>query len=166
MQKSKNAFTMIELVFVIVILGILAAVAVPKLAATRTDAQISKGRSDISSIRSAIVTERQSRLIRGDSSFINRLDNGVANNAENVKIFDTNETLSATSPKILSYGLVTKNSDGNWMKTASNVYAYKVSSGTESFTYYPADVTVAGVFHQAGSFDCNHANSLCKNLVE
>ncbi|WP_297441905.1 type II secretion system protein [Sulfurimonas sp.] len=37
----KNAFTMIELVFVIVILGILAAVAIPKLAATRDDAKVS-----------------------------------------------------------------------------------------------------------------------------
>jgi len=34
----KPAFTMIELIFVIVILGILAAVAIPKLAATRDDA--------------------------------------------------------------------------------------------------------------------------------
>jgi general secretion pathway protein G len=34
----KKSFTMIELVFVIVILGILAAVAIPKLAATRDDA--------------------------------------------------------------------------------------------------------------------------------
>ncbi len=36
----KKAFTMIELIFVIVILGILAAVAIPKLAATRDDAKI------------------------------------------------------------------------------------------------------------------------------
>ena len=37
----KKGCTMIELIFVIVILGILASVAIPRLAATRTDAEIS-----------------------------------------------------------------------------------------------------------------------------
>lgn len=37
---KRKAFTMVELIFVIVILGILAAVAVPKLSATRDDAKI------------------------------------------------------------------------------------------------------------------------------
>ena len=37
----KKGFTMIELIFVIVILGILASVAIPRLAATREDAELS-----------------------------------------------------------------------------------------------------------------------------
>ena len=42
MKSNRYAFTMIELIFVIVILGILSAIAIPKLAATRTDAEVSK----------------------------------------------------------------------------------------------------------------------------
>ena len=38
----KKGFTMIELIFVIVILGILASVAIPRLAGTRTDAEIAQ----------------------------------------------------------------------------------------------------------------------------
>jgi len=37
---KRSGFTMIELIFVIVILGILASVAIPKLAATRDDAKV------------------------------------------------------------------------------------------------------------------------------
>ncbi|SHO80929.1 hypothetical protein MNB_SV-15-580 [hydrothermal vent metagenome] len=37
MKKSRKAFTMIEITFVIVIIGIMAAVAIPKLASTRDD---------------------------------------------------------------------------------------------------------------------------------
>jgi general secretion pathway protein G len=36
---KKSSFTMIELIFVIVIIGVLAAIAIPKLAATRDDAK-------------------------------------------------------------------------------------------------------------------------------
>lgn len=43
----KQAFTTLELIFVIVILGILAVVVIPKLSATRDDAEISKSAMNI-----------------------------------------------------------------------------------------------------------------------
>ena len=50
----KKGFTMIELIFVIVILGILAAVAIPKLAATRNDAKAASIKTDIGTAMQAV----------------------------------------------------------------------------------------------------------------
>ena len=43
----KKGFTMIELIFVIVILGVLASVAIPRLAATRDDAEVAKAATNL-----------------------------------------------------------------------------------------------------------------------
>jgi general secretion pathway protein G len=52
----KKAFTMIELIFVIVILGILASVAIPKLAATRDDAMVVRQQANLKVVISEIMT--------------------------------------------------------------------------------------------------------------
>lgn len=52
----KKAFSMIELVFIIVIIGIISAIAIPKLSMTRSDAQYIVVQSDIQTILSAIQT--------------------------------------------------------------------------------------------------------------
>ncbi|MGP1451078.1 MAG: type II secretion system protein [Wolinella sp.] len=53
-HTSHAAFTMIELVFIIVILGILASIAVPKMAASREDALYSAYRTDLVNIDTAL----------------------------------------------------------------------------------------------------------------
>jgi len=155
---KRNAFTMLELVFVIVVIGILASIAVPKLAATRDDAQIAKGRSDVAAIRSAIVSERQTRLIRGESSYISTLDQGVTDNAEDVSIFDDNDS-NSTNGSLLMYGITTKNANGHWLKSADKTYIYKVVNVPVTFTYDSI----------SGKFDCNTTNATygntCKMLV-
>ncbi|MGX2983683.1 type II secretion system protein [Helicobacter sp. 23-1045] len=53
----RRGFTMIEMVFVVVILGVLAAVAVPKFVATRTDKRVATLRSDTANTLKTIVAK-------------------------------------------------------------------------------------------------------------
>jgi general secretion pathway protein G len=62
----KKAFTLIELVFVIAVIGILAAVAIPKFAATRDDAIVAKARDTVAAMRTTLGMERQKRILRGN----------------------------------------------------------------------------------------------------
>jgi len=71
--EKRKAFTMLELTFVIVIIGILSAVAIPKLAATRDDAVITKAITTVAAVRNAMSTERQKRILRGDFTAITKL---------------------------------------------------------------------------------------------
>ncbi len=86
MYKTQKAFTMIELIFVIVIIGILSAVAIPKLAASRSDAEIAKAKSIVASIRMGISTARQKQILSGNFTPITTL---TAYTGEDVEIFET-----------------------------------------------------------------------------
>ena len=70
--KKREAFTMLELTFAIAVIAILATIAIPKFAATRDDAIISKARTTVASVRSALSTERQKRILRGEFTDINK----------------------------------------------------------------------------------------------
>jgi prepilin-type N-terminal cleavage/methylation domain-containing protein len=96
MQRFRNGFTMIELIFVIVILGILAAVAIPKLAATRDDAKIA---ADVSSAAQALQNLASEYTAKG--AFVNY---GVtdANKAVNCFVFTLNNAVDGN----ISLGLI------------------------------------------------------------
>ena len=137
------------------ILGILVAVALPKFGSTLESADISKGRSDVSAVRSAINNARQSQIIKGDNSYVSSLDNGAAANTDGETIFDTNGTIN-----LLTYGVKTKNSDGHWVKTGTNTYKFIVNNVGVVFTYS----------NTTGKFTCDRTNQTygdyCKKLTD
>jgi general secretion pathway protein G len=149
---------MIELMFVIVILGVLAAVALPKFASTKNMADVSKARSDVAAIRSSIMTERQSQLIKGINTYIPALStDGVT----------TGSTLftGRNGRVLLTYGIVAGNSatsEGKWTPSGSEEKQYK---------FYANGVSVVFDYNAtSGSFSCDRDNgtygTICKQIID
>jgi general secretion pathway protein G len=140
LSSKKSGFTMIELVFVIVVLGILAGIAIPRLAATRDDAQIAKGRSDVAAIRAGIVSERQTRLLKGETNYATTLEG-----ADNSVLFE----------KVMQYGITPKTANGHWRQNNTS-YIFQIMGSNVTFDYNGT----------TGKFDCTHTDANCKLLTE
>ena len=82
----KKGFTMIELIFVIVILGILASVAIPKLAATRDDAEVSKAATNLTTAISDIAAyyTAKGQFAGTDAAAIGNMTNATDSTTKNV----------------------------------------------------------------------------------
>jgi len=145
-QKTKSAFTMIELVFVIVIIGILASVAIPRLAATRDDAEITKARVTVASIRNALSMERQKRILRGDFTAITSVGTGGGD------VFDVfSADKSGNQANVVEYAISSSNTNGHWSINAAGT-EYKFNSGAAG---NPIFVVSGGKFVCKTGSDCS-----------
>lgn len=130
----KKAFTLIELVFVIVILGILATVAIPKLIVTRDDAEIAKAKSQIAAVRSGIQLKRNEMILSGTQGYPTSLEDGAC-----------------CFGGILSTKIEERKDDNSygWQKENDGSYTINTNKEKVKFTYSDSD----------GSFKCEDATS-------
>jgi len=146
---QKTAFTLIELIFVIVIIGVLAAFAVPKFSGLTSNSKISAELATASTIQSAI-DDVHSEWIMNEDGFTwgNHKDQDDVNDeGYPKKLGDCNDTSPIAFNWILKASSVT---DAKWTCKDNN-------DGT--FTYHgPASSTNSGVSENGnGKPDTNDA---------
>ena len=156
--SSKKAFTMVELIFVIVVIGILAAIAVPRFAATRDDATVTKAIATIGSVRSALATERQKRILRGEFTPITSLNSDGGNNVFSKFSVDSDGNTS----NVLEYAIVNCTAKG---KTKG---CWSVSGTDPSQTYkYTMPVSGSVDFNiTKNRFNCDLTDPNCRLLTQ
>jgi general secretion pathway protein G len=125
MQASnQKAFTMVELIYVIVIIGILSAIAIPKLGGTVEQAYMTKGKSTLAAVRGAISTERQKRILQGIFDDITVL-NGSGG------VFTTFD--DANGSKVLQYDVQSCTDIGCWSTGDGITYTFYREGSTCTF---------------------------------
>lgn len=127
MHHSKKAFTMLELVFILVILGILAAVAIPKISASRDDAKLVALKSDINTLKTAFpayflaqgegtflsaITLSNANWTLSDYTIQSKLQDSNHNPCISVKLLNSNDTIP-TAPKDVQFLEFSTQTSGN-----------------------------------------------------
>ncbi len=123
-QRRRHAFTLIELVTVIVVLGVLSVVATPMYMDYRTNARKAAEDAVVAGVRTAIRSAGIRTALTGAVTWPATLDSAAANS-----------TASAANPffsQVLSSPIT-----GGWRKSTT-VFRYVSESGT-TYTYNPAD---------------------------
>jgi len=147
--RNQQAFTILELTFVIVVIGILSAVALPKFKDTADTAYATKAQSTVTAVRSSLSTERQKRILRGDTN--NITDLGDAANAFNHMSADRDGNQALVFPYPIANCAVGQRAC--WTRVDATHYTYTFPSASTGNDGQAAFVL------QNNRFDCTAADA-------
>jgi general secretion pathway protein G len=142
----KRAFTILELIFVIVIIGILAGVAIPRLFTGVDEANIAKAKTQVANIRAGISSLYSKNIMAGNMDKCPELEKSTSDD----QLFEN-----------IIYPPIKKDSgDIKWHYEGN-------SSDETNYTLSVGDMSVRFVYDKNVSkncpFECNDSNSpLCK----
>ncbi len=155
--KNKKAFTMVELVFVIVVIGILAAVALPRFGGAAEDAYLAKAQTTLTTVRVALKTERQRRILRGDFKKIGDLGDGTY--AFSLMEADTD----GDQADVLQYpaGCAT-GQKACWSRTDATHYSYIFPNAAMASTDGKADF----VLNDNATLECDNDATDCAKITK
>jgi len=145
--RNQKGFTLIELVMVIVILGILASVAIPKFSDISQKAEIAAEAGVVGAVRAGISAVYMTNLIAspGTATYPDSLDQAPKGVVNTPTI-----QLNAFFTGVLAQGGV---HDGNWYKNSSAMNGQDTYTGKAGgrYSYYP-DSVLGTPNVDAGSF--------------
>ncbi|TDJ81174.1 type II secretion system protein [Campylobacter volucris] len=131
-MQYKKAFTLIELVFCMIIIAILSALAYPYFSFNKMDAKIIRLKSEIQMINSSLAVLKNQFVFNKNVNFPKVLDEALPN-IENQKLFScSNEQIQAClSGNCCSYSVLEQaivSSKKTWMKIANTKYRYFIDA--------------------------------------
>ncbi|MEA3512091.1 MAG: hypothetical protein U9R37_00670 [Campylobacterota bacterium] len=125
----KKAFSLIELIFIIAVLGIISSVAIPKLLNTKSGATVSTIKQDISTITTSI----QSYYIINDK--IDKITDSININEKVWSVEDKKLTYSVDTKECITIAVVDKKLDITISKDNSDMCQKLYDSGIRTISY-------------------------------
>lgn len=138
--NNKNSFSILELIFIVVIMGILATVSIPKLLNTKDNASIIRVQNDLNVIQNGLKEYQTKHILQNDDGVLDSLDK------DDISLFSN----------ILETPFVASDDINCWTKISNTKYRYNLSSNQNIEFIYDKDDF---------SFSCDKTLDICKEIL-